>query len=260
MIALIIVAEYVLATDNDMSWVATSDRTYPVLGTSRAGVHQKLRQEGLFMRINPIALMLLSCFMGCGISSNGRPQEANAVSLDPQKWDIYYSAGMPPHPTPDTDGAWSFEFPTSQTGGHVNYVQTPFNTTTLLHNVSISFRVESSTPQYTVLDPSDISPATIHVFIDQQGDDLVNPNGRWWAHASGYNLGSRDGEPITFSVQLTPDQWSNVNGKYDPHAFYAALHNIGWVGLTCGGQYFWGHGVGLDSGTAKFVLIDFHVD
>jgi hypothetical protein len=214
------------------------------------------------MKINPIALALLSCSMGCGIQPppNIPPQEANVVSLDPQNWYIYYSGGMPPHPSADIEGAWSFEFPASKTGGHVNYVQTPFNETTTLHNVNITLRVESDAPLYKVIDPTDILPATVHIFFEQQNDDLRNPNGRWWAGASGYNLGSQDNTTITFVVPLTPDQWTNVYGQSDPQSFYAALENVGWIGLTCGGQYFWGHGVALDGGSAKFILIDYHVN
>ena len=181
------------------------------------------------------------------------------MSLAPQNWYIYYSAGMPLNPTADGAGAWSFEFPSSEAGGHVNYVQTPFNATTTLHNVRVTFRVESSAAQYAVLDPGDISPATVHLFIEQQGDDLSSPNGRWWAQAGGYNLGSQDNETITLSVPLTPDQWTNVYGQRNARDFPAALGNIGWVGLTCGGQYFWGHGVALGSGTARFILIDFQM-
>jgi hypothetical protein len=222
----------------------------------------------LQMKIYPLVLVLMGFSIGCGLvtpPSNGpppdvRPQEANVASLAPQNWYIYHSAGTPLNPSADIEGAWSFDFPSSEAGGHVNYVQTPFNATTVLHNVSITFKVESSAPQYDVLDSSDISPATIHLFIEQRGDDLVIANGRWWAQVSGYNLGSHDSETITSIVPLTPDQWSNVYGKNDAQAFYAALENIGWIGLTCGGQYFWGHGVAMDSGSAKFILIDFQVN
>jgi hypothetical protein len=215
------------------------------------------------MKVSSIALTLLSCLIGCRPSPgppNIRPQEPNVVSLDPQNWHIYYSAGLPPNPSADIEGEWSFEFPSSGASGHVNYVQTPFNTTTTMHNMRITFRVGSVGPQYKVIDSDDTLPATIHLFIEQQGDDLVNPNGRWWALASGYNLGSRDGETITSIVPLTSDQWSNVYGQHDPQAFSAALENIGWVGLTYGGQSFWGHGVALASGNAKFILIDFQVN
>jgi hypothetical protein len=56
------------------------------------------------------------------------------------------------------------------------------------------------------------------------------------------------------------DQWSNVYGQRDQAALSAALANVGWVGFTCGGQYFAGHGVALSSGSAKFVLVDFYIN
>jgi hypothetical protein len=201
--------------------------------------------------------------MGCASVTpppNIRPQEPNLVSLAPQNWYIYYSAGMPTNPSGDGIGAWSFEFPSSEASGHVNYVQTLFNATTTLHNVSVTFRVKSSAPQYVVLDPGDILPATIHLFIEQQGDDLSNPNGRWWAQAGGYNLGSQDNQTITLSVPLTSDQWTNVDGQYNTQEFTSAIENVGWIGLTFGGQFFWGHGVALGNGSAKFILIDFQVN
>jgi hypothetical protein len=209
-----------------------------------------------------LTLVSLSCLTGCAISPppNVRPEEVNVASLDPQNWYIYYSAEMSSHPSADPKGAWSFEFPSSEVGGHVNYVQTPFNATTTLHNVTAIFRIESDTPRYKVMDSSDILPATVHIFFEQQNDDLVDPNGRWWATASLYNLGSQDNTTITFVVPLTPDQWSNVHGKRDPNSFYAALGNVGWIGMTFGGQSFFGHGVALTSGSAKYILVDLNVN
>jgi hypothetical protein len=220
-------------------------------------------RRSLVRRFEPLGLVWLSCLVGCvGIQPppNIRPQEPNVASLDPQNWFIYYSAGMPAHPSADPLGAWSFEFPSAENGGHVNYVQTPFNATTPLHNVSLTFRAESETPQYRVIDPGDISPATVHLFLEQQHDDLENPTGRWWASASQYNLGSQDNTTLTFVVPLTPDQWTDVHGQSDPQSFYAALQNIGWIGLTCGGQRFFGHGVALESGSAKYILVDLNVN
>jgi hypothetical protein len=196
---------------------------------------------------------------GCGISPppNIKPLQENVASLDPKNWFIYYSADMPSHPARVADAAWSFEFPT---GGHVNYVQTPFNTTTVLHNVTISFKIESDAAQYKVMDPGDHLPATLHLFFEQQNDDLSDPNGRWWAGQSRYNLGSEDNSAIKFTIPLTSDQWTNVIGLHDSDAFYAAIANIGWIGITLGGQSFFGHGVAVSSGKARFVLLDFTVE
>lgn len=225
------------------------------------------RIVGLSRKTNPFMLASLSFLAGCGFLAKGvtpppsiPPPESNVVSLDPQNWYMFYSTGVPLHPPTDPQGAWSFEFPSAESGGHVGYIQTPFNATTTLHNVGMTFRVESDAPQYKVLDSGDIPPATFHVFFEQQGDDLSNPDGRWWADAGGYNLGSQDGQTLTITVPLTPDQWTGVNGQHDPNAFATALANVGWIGFTCGGQYFWGHGVAMTSGTSKFILIDFRVN
>jgi len=210
----------------------------------------------------PLTFSLVSCLAGCAIVGppSIQPREANVVSLDPQDWYIFYSSNMPYHPSADPSGAWSFEFPRAESGGHVNYVQTPFNATVPIHDISISFKIESDTPQYKVIDPTDIPPATVHLFLEQKNDDLSDPNGRWWATWSQYDLGSQDNTTVTFVIPLTPDQWSNVEGQRDSTSFYAALGNIGWVGVTFGGQYFFGHGVALFDGSAKFVLVDINVN
>ena len=219
------------------------------------------------LKIKTLLLASLSCLTGCGFLTRGvtpppniPPQEANVVSLDPQNWYIFYSDGVPLHPSAGSGGTWLFAFPSSQDNGHVGYIQTPFNATTTLHNVSMTFRVESDQPQYLVRDASDIPPATIHLFFEQKGDDLSNPDGRWWADAGGYNLGSQDDQTLTITVPLTWDQWTNVDGAKDQIAFSAAFANVGWIGFTCGGQYFWGHGVAMSSGSAKFILINFQVN
>ncbi|HLW97921.1 MAG TPA: hypothetical protein VKR82_04695 [Candidatus Acidoferrales bacterium] len=216
------------------------------------------------MNINSLALSLLSYLTGCGYTAppDIRPREPNVISLDPQDWYIFYSAGLAPHPSPDSEGAWSFQFPSSETGGHVNYVQTPFNATTTPQSLTITFKVESDAPQYVVLDPGDHPPATFHLFFEQRNDDLKDPNGRWWADSSPviYYLGSQDGQTLTFVAPLTPDIWGNVVGEKDPQAFSVALANIGWIGVTFGGQFFAGHGVALSGGSAKFILVNFSVD
>src|SRR5579862_8171389 len=124
-----------------------------------------------------LTFALSTLLIGCGASSppNITPAQPNIVSLEPSAWYILYSANMPSHPTRDASGVWSFEFPDSS--GHVNYIQTPFNATETLHSITLMFKVESDSPQYKVIDQTDKPPATIHLFFEQQNDDLRDPNG-----------------------------------------------------------------------------------
>jgi len=225
-----------------------------------------------FVVVGFFAISMATCLIGCRSQAaataesstegppNVKPESPNVVSLNPQDWYILYSAQMPSHPSSDNEGVWSFEFPSSQDGGHVNYVQTPFNATTTPSSITISFKVESNAPEYVVVDPTDTLPATTRLFFEQQETDLTNTNGRWWADASISNLGSQDGQTITFTVPLTSDQWTNVNGKQDAQALAAAIANIGWVGMTFGGQDFAGHGVAISNGTAKYILVSYTVN
>jgi hypothetical protein len=133
------------------------------------------------MKRNSIGLALLTLLMGCGelTPPSILPLEVNVVSQDLQNRYIYCSAGIPPNPSTNVDGAWSFDFPTLNVGGHMNYIQTPFSATTSLHMMGVTLRTESNKPQYEVLDPGDILQATVHLFIEQKEYDLVNLNRRW---------------------------------------------------------------------------------
>ena len=203
--------------------------------------------------------MLALCLGGCAqVLPNIQPQQPNVASLAPRDWYIFFSSDAPSHPSADPHGAWSLSIPSLP--GHLNYIETPFNATQVLHNVTITFKIESSAPEYFVVDSTDHLPATVHLFFEQRGDDLGDPNGRWWATWSKYDLGSQDNSTITFVIPLTPDQWSNVMGQRDATAFYAALANVGWMGITCGGQFFFGHGVAMNGGSAKYVLLDLTVN
>jgi len=206
-----------------------------------------------------IRLAAFVCLAGCAelYAPNIRPQQPNVASLNPADWYIMHSDNMPYHPSGESSGAWSFAFPTN---GRIDYVQTPFRATAMPHNVSITFKAESDMPQYKVIDLADRLPATVHLFFEIENDDGSNANGQWWATYSSYDFESADNNLIRFVVPLTPDQWSNVVGQYDATSFYDALSNIGWIGITFGGQSFFGHGVALTGGSAKYILVDFSVD
>lgn len=235
------------------------------------------------------ALAAITLAAGCGYAGPSgspslppdNPQNNNVVSLNPQDWYIVYSPGMQPNPSTDPGGAWSFPFPqfppstnNSQAfpsgTGIVGYLLTPFKATEPLHQLTMTFEVENNNAQYHVMDPKDHPPATLHLIFAVRGFNLTDENDRWWANVPGFNndgynnggydLGSQDNQVLVMSVPLTSDYWTNVYGKQNANAFDAALKNVGWFGLTFGGQYFWGHGVTLTGGTAKFILINYVVD
>ena len=122
------------------------------------------------------ALLALASLTGCRIAPppNIKPLAPNAVSLDPRDWNMLYSSDMPGHPSAEAAASWSFGFPR---GGHVNYVQTPFNATVALHNIEVTFRIDSFQAQYTVTDSRDKPPATVHLFFEQQNGRSQKP--RW---------------------------------------------------------------------------------
>lgn len=210
-----------------------------------------------------VALGLLVGFTACNSNNSyapppdRAPAQIDSISLQPQDWNIYYSADVPPHPVADPAGMWAIQMPKwSQTqDAHLNYVQTPLQQVMVGQTVTLTFMIENQAAYYYVLDSGDRLPATVHIFFWQKDDGLMNADGRWWAHG-GYNLGSADNQIITLTVPFTSDHWTNVYGYTDPERFAAALKNIGWIGMTFGGQFFWGHGIAIGGTSAKFVLIN----
>lgn len=210
--------------------------------------------------------MLLPCLIltGCqGFSGppDVSPAHSGVVSLNPQAWYIMWGSGMPEHPSPSTTGAWFISLPNAPNSIH--YVQTPYTAApSLPSKVSITFRIDSSSnADYNgEVDPNAGNPATFHVFLERQGDDFTQDYYRWWADDGGYVFGSKDNSDITLEVPLSSDDWSSVYGHHNSAEFAATLNRLAWVGMTFGGQYFWGHGVNMLAGTSTFKLIDFRVE
>lgn len=183
---------------------------------------------------------------------NVSPKTPGVVSLNPLDWYVLYSEGMNAHPNGSVLDAWGFAFPI---GGHVNYIQTPFKATKLLSQVKVKLAIVENNAQYKLSDSTDHLPATCRIFFETKGDKLTNTNGRWWGAAITPLMNGT----FEITLPLTSDHWTNVNGQSTPGSFAAALANIGWVGITFGGQSFAGHGVGLASGSSVFFLEDFEV-
>jgi hypothetical protein len=85
---------------------------------------------------------------------------------------------------------------------------------------------------------------------------------RWWANSNAYELAPGG---ATLAVPLIPEQWSSVFGKLGSHdaaaldGFRSALKSVGQVGLVFGGGCFFGHGVSVSGGTAKFIMTNYGI-
>ena len=235
-------------------WIQVNPRSNDALTSERKGTRARLIMASLFATI----FLLSACGGGGGSQAPAmQPQVLDAVSLQPSQWRILYSPDMPASPVPTSDGAWSFDFPGPP--GSVHYLETPYHATTQHQFLTITFKVASINPVYNgQVDPTSEGPATFHLLLERQGDNLSDVNGRWWSYPIGYVLGSEDNTAVTLTVPLTADSWINVDGNENPAEFQKTLQNLGSVGLTFGSSFF-GHGVNLLGGKARFTLINYRI-
>ena len=222
-----------------------------------------------------LAVVLLVLFaVGCG-SVHG-PSSAAQKSNPASGWKIQYSPGMPQDPTLGGPGTWYLDLPTDpnypacipqENCESLNYVTTPYSGPAT-QSVTMTFQIlTTGAPYFNYIMESDnqcVTPATVLLFFERKNDDLSEEFYRWWANPTSYELQPTPGD-VTLSVPLTPDQWSSVYGKsgnYNAAAlagFQDALRNLGNIGMTFGGGCFFGHGVNVSGGTARFALMSYTI-
>jgi hypothetical protein len=74
----------------------------------------KLEREAKQMAIAKAVLSIFGFLLLASCDDNGpfpAPTPRSTVLMDAVAWTILYSPGMPPHPAPQTDGGWYFDFP-----------------------------------------------------------------------------------------------------------------------------------------------------
>jgi hypothetical protein len=188
------------------------------------------------------------------------------IALDSQAWSILYSPGMPPHPMPQAGGGWYFDFPTAP--GSVNYVLAEVNSAAS-HSVDASIVVTTSgLPKFLYDSGPDNScavPAHVRFLLQQKDDDLSGKNGkqyfRWWSNSVAYQLAPGSAHLRAALTDLS--QWTSVFGeKANASAasvagFKQAIANLGNVGFSFGGGCFYGHGVHVSGGTARFAITSY---
>ena len=189
--------------------------------------------------------------------------QSMVVPMNAQAWNILYSPGMPPHPTPQIGGGWYVDLPAAPNSIH--YVLAAVNMAAS-SSVDASILVATTgTPIFVYnLQPDNACayPAHVRFLLQEKGDDLSGTNGkqyfRWWSNSAAYQLAPG---PANLSAPLTDlSQWTSVfgekaNGSAAAKAgFEQAIANLGSVGFSFGGGCFYGHGVRVSGGGARFAV------
>jgi len=197
-----------------------------------------------------------------------RPPGPAGISLEADQWNILYSRGMPLHPVADPIG-WHFDFP--GTPGSVHYVTTQvsgYATTEINATINIEASFATIFDFHTAPDNTCDAPPSVRLFFQRKGDDMTASENnteyyRWWSVPAHYVL--YDGAAILKGDLTRPQDWTSVLGKRgdaSPAAtalFKAAINDLANVGVTFGGGCFYGHGVFVRQGYAKFNMTAFTI-
>jgi hypothetical protein len=223
------------------------------------------------MAIAKAVLSIFGFLLFASCDDNGpfpAPTPRSTVLMDAVAWAILYSPGMLPHPTPQAGGGWYFDFPTDPNSVH--YVLAAVNVAAS-NDVDASILVTATgTPVFVYNlqpDNSCTYPAHVRFLLQQRGDDLSGMNGkqyfRWWSNSVAYELAPGS---ANLSASLTDlNQWTSVFGdKANANAaatagFKQAMANLGNVGFSFGDGCYYGHGVRVSGGGARFAVTSYTV-
>jgi hypothetical protein len=175
---------------------------------------------------------------------------------------------MPPHPAADPIG-WHFDFPGAP--GSVHYVTTQvsgYATNEINATINIETSFATIFDFHTAPDNTCDAPSSVRLFFQRKGDDMTaSANNsefhRWWSVPAHYEL--YDGAAILKGDLTRPQDWTSVLGKPGDASsaatasFKAAINDLANVGFTFGGGCFYGHGVFVRRGSARFNVTAFTI-
>lgn len=187
-------------------------------------------------------------------------------SLDAASWKLKYGVGHPPTPTRLTNApGWFFNFP-KLPNGKIGYVTQDAGGSYLRGSaLQMTFTVEADPGVFFDhrTAPNNTSDFPAHVrFYLQRGSFSNEANSRWWSNPLAVKIAPGT---AVLRVPLAPSEWSNLwSARGDADAattagFHGVLENLSEVGFTMGGGFFFGHGVRVGGGNARFVLTGMEV-
>ncbi len=218
------------------------------------------------LKITSLALLVGSLTIPLTAAKPG-PVTAG-ISLSPSAWSVRYSSGVTLSALSGMAG-WSFLFPTGS--GHVNYLTTPTSkplTGSLTFTAQVI--VTSGVPRFLAapeVGNTCDTPASVRAYVEQvydargPGHDIIYAPAtyRWWSNPIALQLSEG---VATVTTPIDPSQWSDTDGHLGTDelvGFQDAMAHPAAVGLTFGSGCFFGHGVVVSGGTARFVLTNFQV-
>jgi hypothetical protein len=183
------------------------------------------------------------------------------MSLDAAKW----TEGLvPTYITFRNDAAGALMFEVPGVGKSVNYAYAPSPSRAVAGTLHVTLRIDATGGQPQFLGAPEAgntcaAPATLRPFIFANNNDWSDPFSRWWAAADFVTLAPGS---FTLDIPLAPERWTSVNGiagSAAPTQFASALQNVSSLGVSFGAGCFYGHGVYVDGGTARWVLTAYEV-
>lgn len=206
------------------------------------------------------AAWLTAC-SGPPSAPTSQPPTPLTVSLRSEAWQTI--ADPDPFPLANNAGSeLTFEFPAT---GSMHYLFTASALAEIRGTVAVTLRIATTGPVvFNSLDPVTSScsiPPSVRPFFwaNQNGNGQYD---RWWSNPRAFPLASGR---TTFTVPLTPESWSSVNGRFgnaDSEArfgFDKAILNVTRLGLTFGGGCSFGHGINVQGGRAEFFLAGYAI-
>jgi len=216
-----------------------------------------------------LALVLVAAFNAASPPTTPR---SIVVPMHHLAWTIRYSPGMRTHPLPlpQETGGWYFDFPFAP--GSVHYVTAAVN---MVASKGVSARIDVSTTgtatfKYVLEGKNNtcVNPAQVRFLLQEKADDFSGAGDkqfyRWWSIKAAYELAPGS---ATLTAQVSElSQWVSVFGeRADASAaatagFRQAMNNLGAVGFSFGGGCFYGHGVRVSGGGARFTVPSYAVE
>lgn len=213
-----------------------------------------IRNKWIEISLWAVTLFLAMLLIGCNDNPIGcNPSQPNAPP--PNYWFNFGKCGANYIVGPQ------FIIPAQSSGQVAGYVYEAPPALAIGQTITLNYSVNG----YGALginDPKDIQPASITLFIWEKGDDLQDPQHRWWCPTRG-SLVMGMNQVLSCTIG---EQWTNVNGgaafadgQWNP-GFIQALGNAFGVGFTFGGAYFYGHGVYTTTGQITFTINSYTVE